>query len=173
MGRTRPDAPSRQAADPPPDRLLSPCSKEVIIGGERSGDLRPVRRPVVPDLLKERCSLDRHPRPAQRGNPPRSSPWPADMPFLHPGLIEKLLEVPGEPDSWCPSPTAPGAAPRALRAVVRRASRTAPTRAWKVTDFYATVRVHRLRVHDAEWLVDGQSPFLNANTPDEWRSAAP
>ena len=44
---------------------------------------------------------------------------------------------------------------------------------WKISDFYASLRVARKRVRDAEWLVDGRSPFTNANTPDEWRRAAP
>ena len=45
--------------------------------------------------------------------------------------------------------------------------------AWKVSDVYSGLRVERIRVRDADWGVDGRSPFLNANTPDEWRTAAP
>jgi molybdopterin-guanine dinucleotide biosynthesis protein A len=45
--------------------------------------------------------------------------------------------------------------------------------AWKVSDFYPAVRVETIRIRDSEWLVDGRSPFLNANTPDEWHTAGP
>ena len=59
--------------------------------------------------------------------------------------------------------------PRCLPAIEESARRGD----WKVTGFYGAVRVERVRIRDADWLVEGHSPFLNANTPDDWRTAAP
>jgi molybdopterin-guanine dinucleotide biosynthesis protein A len=97
------------------------------------------------------------------------------MPFLNPSLIEHLYRTPGEPDVIVPESDR---GPEPLHAFygpwcVAAIEESAQRGSWKVTDFYARVRVEKVRIRDAEWAVDGRSPFLNANTPDEWRTAAP
>jgi molybdopterin-guanine dinucleotide biosynthesis protein A len=98
-----------------------------------------------------------------------------DLPFLNAALIERLLALPGAFDIVVPESDR-GLEPlhavydRSCIASIEDAARRG---AWKVSDFYSGLRVERMRVRDADWLVDGRSPFLNANTPGEWRSAAP
>src|SRR5207249_1307036 len=98
-----------------------------------------------------------------------------DMPFLNPSLIDKMMSLPGEFDVVVPESDR-GVEP--LHAVYRRScipaiEASARRGAWKVSDFYGGVRVERMKVREADWRVDGRSPFLNANTPEEWRTAAP
>jgi molybdopterin-guanine dinucleotide biosynthesis protein A len=155
--------------------LLSPLFKEVIIGANDPETYASFGVRVVPDLLKERCSLTGIHALLNAAIRPRVFAVACDMPFLSPALIEKMLEISDEPDVVVPEsdrglePLHALYGPWCVGAIEECAQRGA----WKVTDFYATVRVHRMRVQDAEWLVDGRSPFLNANTPDEWGSAAP
>lgn len=155
--------------------VLSPLFKEVIIGANDPEPYRSFGVRVVPDLLPERCSLAGIHALLNAAIRPRVFAVACDMPFLNPALIQKMLEVPGEPDVVVPEsdrglePLHALYGPWCVAAIEDCAQRGA----WKVTDFYAAVRVHKVRATDAEWRVDGKSPFLNANTPEEWRSAAP
>jgi molybdopterin-guanine dinucleotide biosynthesis protein A len=91
-----------------------------------------------------------------------------DMPFLNPALIRHLLEQPG--DVVLP---AGSRGPEPLHAIYARACLPAIEAAaavgdWKMTGFHKDVRVTRVDVDEKAWLVEGRSPFTNANTPDEW-----
>jgi molybdopterin-guanine dinucleotide biosynthesis protein A len=156
--------------------ILAPLFREVIIGANDPAPYAPFNVRVVPDLLSEPCALTGiHAllRGAVAGS--RVFVVACDMPFLHPSLIEALAEIPGRPDVVVPESDrgleplhalyGPGCLP-AIEESARKGD-------WKVTGFYRAVRVERVRIQDGDWLVEGRSPFLNANTPDEWRTAGP
>jgi FdhD protein len=155
--------------------LLSPYFKEVIVGANDPAPYAPFNVRVVPDLLPERCALTGIHALLKGAARRRVFVVACDMPFLNPALIEHLYATPGEPDVIVPEsdrglePLHAFYGPGCVAAIEESAQRGA----WKATDFYARVRVEKVRVRDAEWAVDGRSPFLNANTPDEWRTAAP
>jgi molybdopterin-guanine dinucleotide biosynthesis protein A len=155
--------------------LLSPLFKEVIVGANDPVPYAAFNVRVVPDLLAERCALTGIHALLKAAARPRVFVVACDMPFLNPALIEMMFSASGEPDVLVPEsdrglePLHAFYGPWCAGAIEDSARRGA----WKVSDFYAQVRVKRIRVPDADWLVDGQSPFLNANTPDEWRRAAP
>lgn len=155
--------------------LLSPLFDEVLIGANDPATYGAFGVRVVPDVLSERCALTGIHALLQAAERPRVFVVACDMPYLNPGLIERLLAVPGDVDVVVPESDR-GLEP--LHAVYARTclaaiEACAKRGAWKVSDFYAGLRVERMRVRDADWQVDGRSPFLNANTPDEWRTAAP
>lgn len=90
-----------------------------------------------------------------------------DLPFLNPRLVEWLVSAREGWDAVVPESDA-GLEP--LHAVYARACRAAIEAAvargeWKATAFLSGVRVQVRRVRDAEWAVDGRSPFFNLNTP--------
>jgi len=155
--------------------VLSPLFKEVIIGANDPAPYAAFNVRVVPDLLPERCALTGIHALLKAAQRPRVFAVACDMPFLNPALIEKLFAAPGEPDIVVPEsdrgiePLHAFYGPRCIGAIEESARRGS----WKVTDFYPIVRVEKVRIVDGDWLVDGRSPFLNANTPDEWRTAAP
>ncbi|MBI3857481.1 MAG: molybdenum cofactor guanylyltransferase [Planctomycetes bacterium] len=155
--------------------LLSPMFKEVLLGANDPAPYTSFGVRVVPDLLPERCALTGIHAILKAAVRPRVFVVACDMPFLNPALIEKLFAVPGEPDVVVPEsdrglePLHAFYGPWCVKAIEECARRGV----WKVTDFYASLRVERVRIKDSDWLVDGQSPFLNANTPDEWRTIAP
>lgn len=154
--------------------LLSPLFSEVIVGANDPAPYSPFKVRVVPDLLSERCSLTGI-HALLKAAAGRVFVVACDMPFLHPALIEHLGATPGEADVVVPEsdrglePLHAFYGPRCIPAIEQAAARGA----WKVSDFYAAVRVKKVRIRDSEWLVEGRSPFLNANTPDEWRTAGP
>jgi len=155
--------------------LLSPYFKEVIVAANDPAPYAPFHVRVVPDLLSERCALTGLHALLKAAARPRVFVVACDMPFLNPSLIEHLYRTPGEPDVIVPESDR---GPEPLHAFygpwcVAAIEESAQRGSWKVTDFYARVRVEKVRIRDAEWAVDGRSPFLNANTPDEWRTAAP
>ena len=155
--------------------LLTPLCQEVIIGANDPETYAPFNVRVVPDVLSERCALTGiHALVKAAGPATRVFVVACDMPFLNPALIQRLLSY-HEFDVVVPE-TERGLEP--LHAVygpwcVRRIEEGAQRGAWKVSDFYKTVRTKRVRIQEADWLVEGRSPFTNANTPDDWRSAAP
>lgn len=155
--------------------LLSPLFEEVIVGANDPAPFAPFNVRVVPDQLAERCALTGIHAVLKAARHPRVFVVACDMPFLNPALIRTLSSVPGEPDVVVPEsdrglePLHAFYGPACIEAIEACAGRGA----WKVSDFYAQVRVERIRIRDSEWLVDGRSPFLNANTPEDWRSAAP
>ena len=155
--------------------LLSPIFQEVIVGANDPAPYAPFKVRVVPDLLAERCALTGIHALLKAAAGPRVFVVACDMPFLNPALIEHLDATPGEPDVIVPEsdrglePLHAFYGASCIPAIEQAAARGA----WKVTDFYAGVRVEKVRIRDSEWRVDGRSPFLNANTPDEWRTAGP
>jgi molybdopterin-guanine dinucleotide biosynthesis protein A len=155
--------------------LLSPIFKEVIVGANDPAPYAPFGVRVVPDLLSERCALTGVHALVRAAAHDVVFVAACDLPFLHPGLIATLLASADGVDVVVPE-SDQGLEP--LHAVYRKSclpamEESARRGSWKATDFYAQVRVQRIRVKDAEWSVDGRSPFLNANTPDEWRTAGP
>jgi molybdopterin-guanine dinucleotide biosynthesis protein A len=154
--------------------VLSLLFEEVIIGANDPAPYLPFNLRVVPDLLSERCALTGIHALLMGARRPRVFVVACDMPFLNPALIERMLAT-QEPDVIVPESDR-GLEP--LHAVYDRRcidaiEESARQGRWKVSDFFASVQVERRRVRDADWMVDGRSPFTNANTPDEWRSAAP
>lgn len=155
--------------------LLSPLFEELIIGANDPAPYARFGIRVVPDLLSERSALTGLHALLKAAGRPRVFVIACDMPFPNPALIESLLEVPGNADIVVPESDR-GLEP--LHAVYARtcipAIETAAQRgAWKVSEFFPTVRVEVRRIRDADWLVEGHSPFLNANTPEEWGQAGP
>jgi molybdopterin-guanine dinucleotide biosynthesis protein A len=154
--------------------LLAPLFEETIVGANDPAPYEPFHVRVVPDLLPERCALTGIHAILKAAVRPRVFVVACDMPFLNPALIDAMVAVP-DADVVVPEtdrglePLHALYGPHCVAAIEAAAARGA----WKVSDFYADVRVRRMRVRDGEWLVDGRSPFVNANTPDEWRSTAP
>lgn len=155
--------------------VLRPLVDELLIGANDPAPYAPFGVRVVPDLLPERCSLTGIHALLHAATHDRVFVAACDLPFLSDRLIATLLARAGQVDVVVPESDR-GLEP--LHAVYRKSclpaiEEAARRGAWKVTDFYARVRVERVRMRDADWSVDGRSPFLNANTPDEWRSAGP
>ncbi|HEV3026214.1 MAG TPA: molybdenum cofactor guanylyltransferase, partial [Planctomycetota bacterium] len=44
---------------------------------------------------------------------------------------------------------------------------------WKISRFFTGLWVDTVPIRDEDWLVEGHSPFLNANTPEDWSRAEP
>lgn len=155
--------------------LLSPLFEELLLGANDPAPYSPFKIRVAPDLLTERCSLTGIHALLKAASAPRVFAVGCDMPFLNPKLIDLLLSTPGNPDAIIPQSDR-GEEP--LHAVYSRSclpaiEDSARRGIWKATAFTSGLRVERPRIPDADWLVDGRSPFLNANTPEEWRSSAP
>jgi molybdenum cofactor guanylyltransferase len=148
---------------------------ELLIGANDSAPYAALNVRVVPDLLAERCALTGIHALLKAATYDRVFVVACDMPYLHETLIGSMLSFPGEFDVIVPQSDR---GPEPLHAIYRKTcipaiEQAAARGAWKVTDFYATLRIDRPRVRDADWNIGGFSPFLNANTPDEWRTAAP
>ena len=155
--------------------ILRPLFDEVLIGSNDPAPFEPFGARVVPDLLDEPCSLAGvHALILQAGTP-YVFVVACDLPFLNPKLIQVLLKPREGVDVVLPV-TPRG--PEPLHAVYSRACLPAIEAAgrrdvWKMTGFLKDVRVARVPIREADWMVDGRSPFLNANTPAEWRAAGP
>jgi molybdopterin-guanine dinucleotide biosynthesis protein A len=155
--------------------ILRPLFDEVLIGANEPEPYEPFGARVVPDLLDEPCSLAGvHALILQAGTP-HVFVVACDLPFLNPTLIQTLLKPREGVDVVLPV-TKRG--PEPLHAVYSRACLPAIEAAarrniWKMTGFMKDVRVARVPIREADWLVEGKSPFLNANTPQEWRSTGP
>jgi molybdopterin-guanine dinucleotide biosynthesis protein A len=155
--------------------VLSPMFSEILISANDPAPYAPFSFRVVPDLFAEPCSLSGIHALLKAATAPRVFVVACDLPFLHAGLIRKMLDVTREFDVVVPE-TADGVEP--LHAIYARtclpAIETAAAYAhWKVSAFYPGVWVDRLEVDVNDWRVDGRSPFTNANTPDEWKQAEP
>jgi molybdopterin-guanine dinucleotide biosynthesis protein A len=154
--------------------ILSPIFEEIIIGAKDPVPYARFGLRVVPDLLSERSALTGIHALLKGARYDRVFVVACDMPFLNPALTERLLAnqdvdvvVPDTDRGLEPLHAVYGkACLGSIEESVRRGS-------WKVSDFYASVRVERVRVADADWRVEGRSPFTNANTPEEWRNAEP
>ena len=155
--------------------LLSPIFEEVIIGANDPAPYAAFGLRVVPDLLPERCALTGIHALLAAAKHDRVFVVACDMPYLHEVLINSLFLFLGEFDAIVPE-SEHGLEP--LHAFYRKSclpaiEACAARGAWKVSDFYASLNVRRPRILEKDWSTDGFSPFFNANTPDEWRTAAP
>ncbi|HVR84311.1 MAG TPA: molybdenum cofactor guanylyltransferase, partial [Planctomycetota bacterium] len=153
--------------------LLSPLFSEILISANDPAPFSPFGRRVVPDVFAEPCSLSGIHALLKAATAPRIFIVACDLPFLNPALLGMMLGVPGDFDVIVPLSDL-GLEP--LHAIYARscipAIEAAATESrWKVSDFYEGLWVDKLPVNDGDWLVDGRSPFLNANTPDDWKLA--
>jgi len=155
--------------------VLSPMFTEILISSNDPAPYDAFKLRVVPDVFAEPCSLSGIHALLKAATAPRVFVVACDLPFLHAGLVRKMLEVPGDFDVIVPE-TADGLEP--LHAVYSRTCLRAIEAAaadghWKVSAFYTGLWVDRLELDLEAWLVEGRSPFTNANTPDEWSRAEP
>ena len=155
--------------------LLAPLFSEILISANTADPYSPFGRRVVPDLFAEPCSLSGIHALLKASTAPRVFVVACDLPFLNPALIRKLLSIPGDFDVIVPESNE-GLEP--LHAIYSRTcipaiEKSAAERGWKVSGFYDGLWVDTVPVDDAEWLVDGRSPFLNANTPEDWKLTEP
>jgi molybdopterin-guanine dinucleotide biosynthesis protein A len=155
--------------------LLQPLFSEILISANNPAPFADLGIRVVPDVFAEPCSLSGIHALLEAVTAPRLFVVACDMPFLNPDLIERMLEVPGDFDVIVPE-TEEGLEP--LHAIYSRSclpaiERSAKARRWKISDFYEGLWVDQMEVRTGVWLVEGRSPFLNANTPDQWHETAP
>ncbi|MBV8880559.1 MAG: molybdenum cofactor guanylyltransferase [Planctomycetaceae bacterium] len=155
--------------------LLTPLFPEILLSANDPAPYSPFGLRIVPDLFAERCSLSGIHALLKAATAPRVFVVACDLPFLNPDLIRKLLELPGDVDVVVPK-SDEGLEP--LHAIYARTclpsiERCAAAGEWKITRFYEGLRVYVLPVAPGDWRREGRSPFLNANTPDEWDRTAP
>ena len=148
---------------------------DVLIGANDPEPYASFGARVVPDLLEERCSLTGVHALISAATTRHIFVVACDLPFLNPELIRRLLKPSEGVDVVLPV-TKRG--PEPLHAVYSKGCLLAIEAAarqgvWKMTGFMKNVSVARVPIKEADWKVDGRSPFLNANTPQEWRSAGP
>ena len=154
--------------------ILSPLFDEVIVGANDPAPYAPFGLRVVPDLLSERCALTGIHALLKGAHHDRVFVVACDMPFLNAALVDRLLatrdvDVAVPESERGPEPLHAVYGKGCLPAIEDSARRSA----WKVSDFYVSVRIERIRIREMDWAVEGRSPFTNANTPDEWRAAGP
>lgn len=154
---------------------LRPLFERVLVGANEPGPYAPFGVEVVPDRLGERCALTGIHALLAAAATEHVFVVACDLPFLSARLIEALLERRGGADAVVP---VSDRGPEPLHAVYGRACLAAIEASarrgdWKATAFHAAVRVDLWRVRDADWAVEGRSPFTNVNTPAEWDAAGP
>jgi molybdopterin-guanine dinucleotide biosynthesis protein A len=156
-------------------RLLAPLADEVVVAGGDPARIAALGLRAVPDLLAERCALTGLHALLSGTSAAHVFAAACDLPFLNPALVRELLARRSLADVVVPEsdrglePLHAVYARTCLPAIEARARRGD----WKATSFHPDVKVEVVRVSDAAWAVEGRSPFLNANTPDEWRATAP
>jgi molybdopterin-guanine dinucleotide biosynthesis protein A len=155
--------------------LLLPLFSEILLSANDPKPYSGLGLRVVPDLFAEPCSLSGIHALLKAVTAPRVFVVACDLPFLNPALIRRLLEVPGDFDVIVPE-SDQGLEP--LHAIYSRScipaiELAAANANWKVSGFYEGLWVDWLPISDGDWLVNGRSPFTNANTPDDWKHAGP
>jgi len=155
--------------------LLTPLFSEILLSANDPAPFSGFGLRVVPDLFAEPCSLSGIHALLKAVTAPRIFVVACDLPFLNPALIRKLLEVPGGFDVVVPD-SDQGLEP--LHAIYSRSCIPAIELAaadgeWKISRFFTGLWVDTVPIRDEDWLVEGHSPFLNANTPEDWRRAEP
>jgi molybdopterin-guanine dinucleotide biosynthesis protein A len=155
--------------------VLSPLFSEILISANDPDLYAPFKVRVVPDVFAEPCSLSGIHALLTAATAPRVFVVACDLPFLHAGLVRRMLDVPADFDIIVPE-TSAGIEP--LHAIYARTclpaiETAAKLRRWKVSGFYDGLWVDTLAVDESRWMVEGWSPFTNANTPDEWRRFEP
>lgn len=155
--------------------LLSPLFSEILISANDAAPYQPFGLRVVPDLYAETCSLSGIHALLKAATAPRIFVVACDLPFLNPSLIRRMLEIPGDFDVIIPE-TERGLEP--LHAIYSRQCLPAIEAAaaegvWKATGFFDGLWVDTVWVRERDWLVEDRSPFLNANTPEDWSQTGP
>jgi molybdopterin-guanine dinucleotide biosynthesis protein A len=155
--------------------LLSPLFSELLISANDPEPFAPLKVRVVPDVLAEPCSLSGIHALLRAVTAPRLFVVACDLPFLNPDLIEKLLSIPPDFDVIVPE-SLTGLEP--LHAIYSRTclpsiEAAAAEGRWKLSAFYDGLWVDVIPIDERVWMVDGRSPFTNANTPEEWGQAEP
>ncbi|HZE98678.1 MAG TPA: molybdenum cofactor guanylyltransferase [Planctomycetota bacterium] len=155
--------------------LLQPLFSEILISANDPEPYSPFKRRVVPDHFAERCALSGIHALLKAATAPRVFVVACDLPFLSPDLVRSMIEIPGDFDVIIPES---GRGLEPVHAIYSRQclpaiEREAHAGNWKTTGFHQGLWVDILPVNDGQWLVEGRSPFTNANTPEEWRSTEP
>jgi molybdopterin-guanine dinucleotide biosynthesis protein A len=155
--------------------VLRPLFARVIVGSNDPSPYGPFGVEVVPDVLSERCALTGIHALVSAARTDGVFVVACDLPYLNPRLIEDLLGRAAGADAVVPESDA---GPEPLHAYYSRRclpamEESAARGEWKATAFLDRVRAVRPRVRDADWAVEGRSPFLNVNTPEELRGALP
>lgn len=155
--------------------ILKPLFDRVLVAARDHSAYAPFDVEVVPDLLEERCALTGIHAVLSASATEHVFVVACDMPFLNAGLMEDLLGRREGNDVVVPESNTQIEPLHAVysRACIPPIEESARRGAWKVASFFPRVRVLRAAVRIDDWLVDGRSPFFNANTPGEWDSAAP
>jgi molybdopterin-guanine dinucleotide biosynthesis protein A len=153
--------------------VVRPIFERVLVGANDPAPYAPFGVEVVPDVLAERCALTGIHALLAAARTEHVFVVACDLPFLNPALIEDLLGRRGAMDVVLPVTTR---GPEPLHAVYSRAclpaiEGCAREGRWKATAFHDRVKVTEVPLREDDWLLEGRSPFLNVNTPDELRSA--
>lgn len=155
--------------------LLAPLFDRVVVAARDAAPYAGLGLEVVPDLLPERCALTAIHAVLSAARTDHVFVVACDLPFLNPDLIRHLLDRRVDTDAVLPEVDR---RLEPLHAVYSRACLPAIEDAarrgeWKADGFLPRVRSVRLPVLVADWMVEGRSPFFNANTPADWDAAAP
>jgi len=155
--------------------VLRPLFDRVVVASKDPTPYAPFGVEVVPDVLSERCALTGIHAVLSASRTEHAFVVACDLPFLNGRLVEDLLARRDGNDVVVPESNHQIEPLHAVysRACLAAIEDSARRGAWKVSDFFPGVRVHRATLDLDEWLVEGRSPFFNANTPGEWDSAAP
>lgn len=151
--------------------VLGPIFERVILGSNDPSPYAAYGVEVVPDVLAERCALTGIHAFLAASRTEHVFVAACDLPFLNADLIEYLLGRREGQDVVVPR-TSRG--PEPLHAVYSRAcipaiEACARQGRWKATAFHRSVRLLEVPVREEDWTVEGRSPFLNVNTPDDLR----
>jgi molybdopterin-guanine dinucleotide biosynthesis protein A len=154
--------------------ILRPLFGRVVVAAGDPAPYAPFGVEVVPDLLPERCALAGIHAVLSASSTAGAFVVACDLPFLNPSLIEALLERREGNDAVIPESNRGVEPLHSLysRACLRAIEDAARRGVWKATGFHPAVRVLRWRVRDEDWAVDGRSPFLNVNSPEDLGAAA-
>jgi len=155
--------------------LLRPLFDRVLVAANDPAPFAPFGVEVVPDLLAERCALTGVHAVLSAARTGHAFVVACDLPFLNTGLIESLLGRREGNDVVVPESNRKIEPLHAVyaRACLPAIEDSARRGEWKVDRFFPAVRSCVVPVRTVDWLVEGRSPFFNANTPAEWDSAAP
>ena len=155
--------------------VLRPLFGRVLLAARDPAPYAPFDVEVVPDLLAERCALTGIHAILSASTTEHAFIVACDMPFLSAGLIKNLLGRSEGNDVVVPESNTQIEPLHAVysRACIAPIEDAARRGAWKVSSFFPCIRALRIPVTLDDWLVEGRSPFFNANTPGDWDSAAP
>jgi molybdopterin-guanine dinucleotide biosynthesis protein A len=155
--------------------ILAPLFEEILLSAREALPYRDFPCRIVLDRLSERCALTGLHALLSASPTEHVFAVACDLPFLSVPLIERLLAHRDGNDVVIPESNRKL---EPLYAVYSRAclgpiEECARRGLWKTTAFHPQVRVLRLPVREEDWTVEGRSPFLNLNTPADFREAGP